>query len=288
MLNPSIHRLDLGGFRVTSILAGRFSLDGGAMYGVVPRPLWSRATPPDDRHRIPMTCNCLLVEADSGERVLFDAGIGQRFDERGRDLFAVDGNTSLTGSLRLAGTAPEQITHVLFSHLHFDHCAGALVSDSGRLRPTFPDAIHLVQDGEIEDGMRGHSIMKSSYVSEDIECLRASTRFEGIDGNQEILPGLSVEITGGHTAHHQAIWLHGGDQSLVYPADLLPTRQHLRPYWIMAYDMFPHDTLTTKGLLSRRILDDQCIIAWDHDPGSPFSRLSETNEGVVAIDVETA
>jgi len=286
MAPASYASLDLGGMRVTTINAGRFALDGGAMYGVVPRPLWARVTPPDDRHRIPMACNCLVVETPH-ECILIDAGLGQRFDARAREIFDVDTDSSLQNGLSRAGIDPEQITHVLFTHLHFDHSAGALTTVADKVRPTFVNAQHLAQDGEIDDGLACRSIMGSSYVPSDISLLRTATRLEGISGDTEIFPGVHVEVTGGHTEHHQAVWLRGREQTLVYPADLLPTRHHLRPYWIMAYDMFPHETLTVKHDFIRRILEQDCIVAWDHDPLSPFSHLRKTPDGVEAIDIGT-
>lgn len=277
--------LDLGGLTVTPILAGRFALDGGAMYGVVPRPLWSRVTPPDDHHRIRMVCHCLMVETEAGERVLIDAGLGQRFDPRSRDIFAVDEKTTLTGSLMASGIDPATITHVLFTHLHFDHCAGALTDAPAGLQPVFPGAVHLVQAQEIDDAVKGRSIMRSSYVAEDIEALRAGTRFEGMSGDTQILPQIESWVTGGHTQHHQAILLRGHQKTLAFAGDLVPTRHHLRPYWIMAYDMHPHDTLTKKTEFIQRALDEDWIIGWDHDPVGPFSRLHQEADGVVAVDL---
>ncbi|MBT7860071.1 MAG: MBL fold metallo-hydrolase [Gemmatimonadetes bacterium] len=276
--------LDLGGLMVTPVLAGRFALDGGAMYGVIPRPLWSKVTPPDDRHRIPMVCNCLLVDTEEGDRCLIDTGLGQRFESRARDIFSVDAEPSLTSSLASVGVDPEHITHVLFTHLHFDHCAGALIREGTTTRALFPQARHLVQSVEIDEAMAGHSIMRASYVADDIDLLRRCTDFDGLSGDSQILPRIHTWVTGGHTRGHQAILLRGRDRTLAFPGDLIPTRHHLKPYWIMAYDMHPHDTLRRKADFIDRALAEDWIIGWDHDPEGPFSQLRREGDLVTAVD----
>lgn len=257
------------------------------MFGVVPKPLWERVAVPDERNRIDNACRCLLVR--SGDAVvLIDTGCGERFDERARDIFAVDNEVSLPASLADAGVDPAEITHVLFTHLHFDHSAGALQLDGDRLRPRFPQARHLVQRGEWEDARAGRSIMRSSYVADDLAAL-AGVDWQFLHGDVTPLPGLRVEVTGGHTAHHQAVLVEGSRHTLWFPADLLPLRAHLRPYWIMAYDMHPHDTLIRRQADTRRALDGGWIVAWDHDPHLPFSRFEEdARGGLTAVDWERA
>lgn len=279
--------LDLGGVEVRPLLGGRMRLDGGAMFGVVPRPLWERACPPDARHRIDNPCRCLLVRAGDA-LALVDSGCGDRFDERSREIFAVDPDITLRAALREAGVDPGDITHVVLTHLHFDHAAGALVQRGGGLHPLFPDAVHVVQRGEWEDAREGVSIMRSSYAPADLEAL-AGVRWELAEGDGSVLPRLSVQATGGHTGHHQAVWVHGDDRRLVFPGDVLPSRHHLGPYWIMAYDMFPHDTLTVKQALARQVHEEDCVIAWDHDPHGPFSRLERDERGGYgAVDASAA
>ena len=269
--------LDLGGVEVLPLLAGRMRLDGGAMFGVVPRPLWERACPPDDRNRIDNACRCLLVRAGDA-LALVETGCGDRFDDRAREIFAVDPEVTLQRALAQAGVAADEITHVVFTHLHFDHAAGALVLRAGRLTPLFPGAVHVVQRGEWDDAVEGVSIMRTSYAPDDLEALRG-VRWELAEGDGPVLPGVSVQVTGGHTRRHQAVWVRGDRRSLVFPGDILPSRHHLSPYWIMAYDMFPHRTLRVKQALARQVHDEGCVVAWDHDPRGPFSRLERDGRG---------
>ncbi|MDA0336856.1 MAG: MBL fold metallo-hydrolase [bacterium] len=281
--------LDLGGdVVVTAILGGHMRLDGGAMFGVVPKPLWTRVSPPDGRNRIASACRCLLIRTAQAT-VLVDTGCGDRFDARNRDIFAVDAAVSLEASLAVAGVSLTDITHVLFTHLHFDHSAGALRDVAGELVPTFPDAVHIVQQGEVEDALAGRSIMRSSYVAKDLDILAGAVRWAWTDGDGPILPGIRVQRTKGHTEHHQSIFVEGERQTLVFPGDLTPTRAHLRPYWIMAYDMFPYDTFLRKQELAQQACECGWIVAWDHDPGVPWSRLAAAERtGFVAIDIDAA
>jgi len=274
--------LRLGDTEVSHIRAGDFRLDGGAMFGVVPKALWSRLCPPDDLNRIPLACNCLLLRRESG-LVLVETGCGDRFTPKEREIYAV-GHTSLTASLEQAGVRPEEITHVLLTHLHFDHAAGALQVRDGKLVPTCENALHLTQRGEWEDALAGRSVMKSSYVTRDLEALRKSARWQLLDGDEEILPGLSVQVTGGHTPHHQAIFLRDGGRTLVYPGDVLPTRAHLSPYWIMAYDMDPFQTFEVKNALVSQASAENWIIGWNHDAESEFSILRQGGRGVEAAE----
>lgn len=281
--------LNLGSdMRITAILGGRMRLDGGAMFGVVPRPLWERVSPPDERNRVANACRCLLIQTDA-EVILVDTGCGDRFDERSRDIFAVDQEVSLSTSLTAAGVTAADITHVLFTHLHFDHSAGALQQQGNDLVPMFPNAIHIVQQGEFDDARAGRSIMRSSYLPADLNCLADSVSWRWLQGAQQVVPGVRVEVTGGHTAHHQSVVAEAGDHTLLFAGDVMPTRAHLRPYWVMAYDMYPHDTFTGKQALAERACAEDWIVAWDHDPDVPWSRLRrDDRHGFTAIDLEPA
>ena len=253
------------------------------MFGVVPRALWSRSCPPDELNRIGLACNCMILKRPDA-LVLVETGCGDRFTEKERQIFAI-GGSSLSSSLHQLGLEPESITHVVLTHLHFDHVAGALVKRGNDLIPVCPNATHLVQRGEWDDALAGRSVMKSSYIPEDLQALSQSGHVEYLHGDAEILPGLSVQVTGGHTPHHQAVVARDGGQTLVYPGDLIPTRAHLSPYWIMAYDMNPHETLLEKQTLVEQASSEGWIIAWDHDPEVAFSTLTREGDRIEAVAI---
>ncbi len=278
-----MQKLQLGNTEILHVRAGDFRLDGGAMFGVVPRALWSRVCPPDELNRIGLACNCIILRRPDA-LVLVETGCGDRFTEKERHIFAI-GGSSLSSALHQLGLEPESITHVVLTHLHFDHAAGALEMKGEDLIPVCPNATHFVQRGEWDDALAGKSVMKSSYIVEDLEALSRSGRVEYLHGDADILPGLSVQVTGGHTPHHQAVVARDGGQTLVYAGDLIPTRAHLSPYWIMAYDMNPYETLLKKRELVERASSEGWIIAWDHDAEMAFSTLTREGDMIVAVAV---
>ena len=278
-------RLCLGDVEVLQLPAGRFRLDGGTMFGVVPKNLWQRQCPPDEDNRIDLACNCLLLKID-GQRILLDTGIGERFTERERTIYGVDPSETLRQSLAAADCTPADITMVAFTHLHFDHFCGSLVHSDGKLNPLFPNAVHLAQRGEWEDALAGRSTMKSSYRPEELHALQQKVEVRLVDGDETFAAGLECFVTGGHTQWHQGFRLQAGGQTLVYPGELIPTRTHLRPYWNMAYDMFPHQTLTGKRTFAAQAAAERWIIAWDHDPATPWSYIEQVGDVFTAVDIE--
>ncbi len=274
--------LDLGDLRIDSICSARFKLDGGAMFGVVPKTLWSSRCPPDLDNRIDLSCNSLLVRyADA--LVVVETGCGQRFDAREREIFGLDENATLETGLGQLGVSAQDITHVVLTHLHFDHAAGALKAVEDQVVATCPNAVHVVQQGEWEAAIEGRSIMKSSYRPDDLRLLHDQVEFQFTDGDEELFSGLRVVVTGGHTVHHQAVVIEGDDDCVVFAGDLLPTRHHLNPFWIMAYDMDPYQTFVEKQKLAGKICDEGWIIAWDHDPSEPWNRLQRDGDRLLAV-----
>ena len=279
-----MQQLQLGNMRVYHLCATRFRLDGGAMFGVVPRTLWEQQAPPDDRNRIAMACNCLLVQTGE-DLTLIDTGVGTHYSPKERDLFGIDPNTSLPEALRQCGFGPEDVTRVILTHLHFDHAGGALAPDEGGLRPAFPAATYVIQRGEWEDAFERRSIMRRSYHLEALSKLEASDQVRFIGGDVDLAPGFTTWVTGGHTAHHQGVYVRGGGQTLVYPSELIPTRAHISPYWNMAYDMEPYQALLRKQALLEQACAEDWIVAWNHDPQQAWSRLRREGNRYVATDV---
>ena len=280
-----MHRLQLGEAEAVHLPGGDLRLDGGTMFGVVPKALWQRECPPDEHNRIRLSCNCLLLKTGR-ELVLFDAGFGERFSPRERTMYGMDGAHTLRGSLDAAGVAPEAITMVALTHLHFDHFCGCLVAGPADLAPLFPNAVHAVQRGEWDDALAGRSTMRSSYRPEELHTLARQVEMRFLDGDGGLAPRLTAFVTGGHTRAHQGFRLAAGGHTLVYPGDLIPTRLHLRTYWNMAYDMFPYQTLTRKQHFAAEAAARGWIVAWDHDPDAPWSRIVQDGEHFVARDTE--
>ena len=280
-----MRRLQLGDAEAVHLPGGDFRLDGGTMFGVVPKALWQRECPPDEHNRIRLSCNCLLLKT-GGELVLLDAGFGERFSSRERAMYGMDDAHTLRGSLAAAGVAPEAITMVALTHLHFDHFCGCLVAGPAGLAPLFPNAVHAVQRGEWDDALAGRSTMRSSYRPEELHTLARQVEMRFLDGDSELVPRLTAFVTGGHTRTHQGFRLAADDHTLVYPGELVPTRLYLRPYWNMAYDMFPYQTLTRKQHFAAEAAARGWIVAWDHDPDAPWSRIVQDGERFVARDVE--
>ena len=280
-----MHRLQLGEAEAVHLPGGDLRLDGGTMFGVVPKALWQRECPPDEHNRVRLSCNCLLLKTGR-ELVLLDAGFGERFSSRERAMYGMDGAHKLRGSLAAAGVAPEAITMVALTHLHFDHFCGCLVAGPSGLAPLFPNAVHAVQRGEWDDALAGRSTMRSSYRPEELHTLARQVEMRFLDGDSELVPGLTAFVTGGHTRAHQGFRLAASGHTLVYPGELIPTRLYLRPYWNMAYDMFPYQTLTRKQHFAAEAAARGWIVAWDHDPDAPWSRIVQDGERFVARDVE--
>ena len=281
-----MHRLQLGDIEIVHIDAGRFRLDGGAMFGVVPKPLWEIQAPPDAFNRIEMACNCLLI-CDRNDLTLIDTGPGDRFSAKEQEFFDFDPHIRLSTSLTEAGFRPEQVTQVVLTHLHFDHAGGTLCQTANGIEPTFPRAAYVVQQGEWDDAIQGRSTMRSSYRPDDLKILQSSGQLRFIRGNVELGSGMSTFVTGGHTEHHQGIIIRAGGRTLAYPADLIPTRPHLRPYWNMAYDMFPYQTLMRKREFMQQACEQNWIVAWDHDLQKLWSKLHLEKSNYVARDLDS-
>ena len=275
-----MHSLNLGDVEVIHINGGFFRLDGGTMFGVVPKTMWGKQIACDSRNRIRLACNCLLVRT-SDVLALVDTGVGTRFDDQSRDIYGIE-DTTIHDSLTEAGIAPEDIDLVVFTHLHFDHLAGSLCEVEGTLQATFPRATHCVQRGEWRDACDGRSTMRSSYRTTDLDALKSQVELNLLYGDSELTPHISTFLTGGHTEWHQGVVVTGKEQRLIFPGDLLPMRTHLRTFWNMAYDLFPLQTIERKKQCIRDAIRNDWIIAWDHDPEQPWSRLEKVDDHIAA------
>jgi glyoxylase-like metal-dependent hydrolase (beta-lactamase superfamily II) len=272
----------LGDMEVRYLRGGTFGLDGGAMFGVVPKPLWAQKSPPDDRNRIRLVANSLLVRT-GGKIILIETGNGTKWNAKLRDIYAVEEGDPLMASLRNSGASPEQVDFVINTHLHFDHAGGNTRLAADRAVPAFSNARYIVQRAEIEHALRPTERDHASYFPENVTPITDAGQWQPVEGNTEILPGISVERIPGHNANIQAVKLSGGGKTIVFIADLIPTRHHLPLPWIMAYDLYPMQTLETKRKWVADIVRNGWTVVFGHDPEYPAATLRETN-GKIEIE----
>ena len=285
-------------FRVESLRchtleAGRQWLDGGAMFGVVPKPLWSRRIPADDRNRIPLALRCLLVEHPDG-LVLIDTGVGNKEDAKFREIYRIEnqgtaGPTLLEDALAEAGFRPDDVAWVINTHLHFDHAGGNTFVAEGEgdaPRLTFPRATHVVQRGELHFARHTNERTSGSYFAGNFDPVDAAGRWLLLDDAREVLPGIAVRLTPGHVPYHQSVTVTDAGDTALFLADLVPTSAHLPLPWIMGYDVEPLRTLETK----RAVLAEAAAKGWrlvfEHDPLVAWGRARADGSRVVLDEVE--
>jgi glyoxylase-like metal-dependent hydrolase (beta-lactamase superfamily II) len=278
-LGPRVETRRIGTWTVHAIQAGGQKLDGGAMFGVVPKPLWERRVAPDERNRIQLGMRCLLIEHDIGP-VLIDTGAGSKEDQKFHDIYALEnrgerGPTALEDGLLDVGVRPEDVVLVINSHLHFDHAGGNTLRDAeGVVRPAFPNARYVVQAGEYHFATHTNERTAASYFPNNYVPLLESGRFDLIEGEREIIHGIRAVPTPGHTPHHQGLLLESAGERAFYLADLVPTTAHLPLPWIMGYDVEPLVTLESKRRMLARALAEQWLLVFEHDARIPWGRIA--------------
>jgi glyoxylase-like metal-dependent hydrolase (beta-lactamase superfamily II) len=268
----------VGDARVTLLHDGTIALDGGAMFGVVPRVVWEKRDPPDERNRVTLGLNVALVES-GGKRVLVDTGMGERWSEKEVRMYRIDRSTTLLGGLRACGLGPEDIDVVVNTHLHFDHAGGNTRLEGGRLVPTFPRARYVVQRGEWDDATHPHERNRASYRPDDYVPVAEAGQLDLVEGEAEVAPGVRAVRVGGHTTHHQMVSVGSGAETLVVPTDLLPTASHLPLPFVMGYDLFPVATLEAKRKLLEAAAQGGWRILFYHDARTPLGRVRRDGEG---------
>lgn len=268
---PSVRTTTSGRFRLHTIQAGGQKLDGGAMFGVVPKPLWERRIVADERNRIQLGMRCLLVEHDDG-LVLVDTGVGNKEGAKFRDIYGIenggrDARSWLEDGLATLGFAPEDVRVVINTHLHFDHAGGnTWVDGSGAVRASFPRARYVVQRGEYHYATHTNERTSASYFAHNWEPLQAAGQLDFLDGEGEVVPGISVVSSPGHVPYHQSVLVDGGAGAITcFLGDVCPTASHLPLPWIMGYDVEPLVTLESKRRLLARAADERWLLVFEHD-----------------------
>lgn len=262
-------------YRWTLLRAGAFRLDGGSMFGVVPKALWARLSPPDEENRIPLQTNCLLLEG-GGRRVLVETGYGAKWGDKDRAIFGMQ-ERSVLDALAELGVRPGDIDAVIVTHLHFDHAGGLThLGDDGQAVSSFPRAEVIVQRQEWEDALANRSTMTRTYLRSHLDPVAAQLRL--VDGEQEVLPGIHVWPMIGHTFGQQAVRFSDAAGTVCFPGDVMPTVSHVGAAYNMAYDILPYTNLQSKAALLARAAAEGWRLVIDHEPGRPVVRVLGTEK----------
>lgn len=276
-----------GDYRVEIIPDCEFRLDGGAMFGVVPRNLWSKVAPPDDQNRIRMNMNCLFIEAGN-ERILIDTGIGDKWSEKHRAMYRIDRRRSLHESLKaIAGVSSDDITIVINTHLHFDHAGGnTRLDESAKAVAAFPNARHFVSRAEYEHAEAPTDRDRASYFADNWRPLKETGQIELKDSEYEVVPGLRMETHTGHNRSMQCPRLERDGQTLFGFADLVPTRAHVPFAWVMGYDLYPVETVEAKKKLLPQAAREDWTCLFYHDPEQALGRIVEQDGKFVSTPIK--
>ncbi|MEQ9310812.1 MAG: MBL fold metallo-hydrolase [Balneolaceae bacterium] len=276
----SLSKTILGNFELYTIETGDIKLDGGAMFGVVPKTLWSKGIAADVKNRISMTMRCLLIKSNqTGKVYLIDNGVGNKFNEKMMDIYQIDfTNRELARSLKAQGFGFKDITDIIFTHLHFDHCGGTTFFDEqGQLDFTFPNATYHINKRHWETATHPNAREQASFIKENIEPLKKSDKVHLVDDNFEYEPGLSALVANGHTLGQQLPKIEGNGKTIIFVADLLPTHVHLPLPWVMGYDMRPIETLSEKERFLKQAASNNWYLFLQHDLEEEIIQITEEN-----------
>jgi len=271
--------MKIGNYNIHSIETGRFALDGGAMFGIVPKVIWNKTNPSDHSNRIEMALRSLLIIGEN-RKILVDTGIGFKYEGKFKEIYKIDySRYSLLNSLKNYNTSSEEITDVILTHLHFDHAGGNTIIKNGDLQPAFPSATYYIQEGNLEHALKPNEKDKASYLSENFKPLISHNLLKIIKGETELFPGIELLVVTGHTLAQQLVKISDGNKTLLYCADLIPTSSHIPIPYVMGYDLHPMITIEEKKKILRDAVDNNWILFYEHDPFVEASEVVFTEKG---------
>lgn len=272
------HKISIGDFELTAVNDGTYVGDGGAFFGVVPKVLWDRKAKADELNRIAVSCNSVVIRTGK-QTVLIETGIGNKLPEKMKSFFLPQ--QKLLDNLHRAGIAPEDVDIVINSHLHFDHCGWNTVYKNGVAVATFPKAKYYAPKGEWEHGSLQLERDRVSYISDNYDPLIRSGQMTLLEGDHEILPGISLAVRPGHTRHMWSILVRSGGKTACYISDLIPTTWHLEPTWVMAYDLFPLESIENRKKYYAEAIPGRWLTMFTHDPNVPWAYVEKRENKLV-------
>jgi glyoxylase-like metal-dependent hydrolase (beta-lactamase superfamily II) len=271
-----LHRMTLGDCELIILSDGTYQLDGGAMFGVVPKTLWEKRIKADERNLLTLGLNSLLIR-NGKQNVLVETGIGPKLNEKSREIHK--NQMLLLESFKRAAVSPDEIDVVINTHLHFDHCGWNTYYKDGKPEPTFPNATYYAQQGELDHAHEQHERDRVSYLTDNYDPLVRSGQMRLLSGNTEIASGISVEVYRGHTRDLQAVTVRAGDRTVCYISDLIPTSHHLDPTWVMGYDLYPLESINNRHRFYRRAIPEKWLVVFTHDHEVPWAQVEIGEKG---------
>jgi len=278
MLERTLHRTTLGDFELTIFSDGVYHFDGGAFFGVIPKVMWQKKVSADAENRIPSGLNSVLVRTGK-QTVLIETGIGNKLSQRMKKFYGQP--AQLLDNLSAGGVSPDDIDVVINTHLHFDHCGWNTVRQGDCIVPTFPKAKYYVQEGEWQHARLQFERDRISYISENYDPLIESGQMELLKGDRQIAPGISVKVYPGHTAHMQAVIIESGGRKACYISDLIPTTAHIELTWVMAFDLYPVDTIESRKKYYAESIPEKWLTIFTHDPHTPWAYVEKDAQGKI-------
>jgi len=279
-LTTNGRRIAVGDFELTMFSDGNYWLDGGPLFGIIPKAMWLKKAACDEQNRVILGLNSLLIRG-GGKTALVDTGIGNKFDERVRKVFEPE--AKLLDNLAAGGVAPDSIDIVINTHLHFDHCGWNTVLKNGGAVATFPRATYYAPEGEWQHGQKQYLRDRVSYISDNYNPLIQSGQMRLVKGDREIVPGISVRTIPGHTRYMQVVMIESKGQKACYVSDLVPTAAHLDLLWIMAYDLFPMETIENKKRFYDEAIPGRWLVVFTHDPAIPWGYVKEVGAAKYSV-----